>query len=280
MIPGNSEADRGGADVTAPQYFRRIAASCNEEGDPFPLRTGGPGQDRERRRCLRPRWRTFDLRPSAAQQRIADAAQYTAIQCAGPARDFSLLRFFQNQACPLDSRSPAAPAGMGLCSRWLTHFKSKLTGISAVDRSPPRQNAGDNFMCPEVFLLAHVTAFIEPGVCSSGRACFLTPKVYPANVHCYYRNAGWSSLVARWAHNPKVGGSNPPPATNLFNHLHRLVNIARERFVPLFFPRAFSVTGSFVLDAAFMLPGSSPCNPALTLFALRTEVSDSPIERT
>ena len=25
--------------------------------------------------------------------------------------------------------------------------------------------------------------------------------------------AGWSSLVARWAHNPEVGGSNPPPAT-------------------------------------------------------------------
>ena len=26
--------------------------------------------------------------------------------------------------------------------------------------------------------------------------------------------AGWSSLVARWAHNPKVRGSNPLPATN------------------------------------------------------------------
>ena len=25
--------------------------------------------------------------------------------------------------------------------------------------------------------------------------------------------AGWSSLVARWAHNPKVVGSNPTPAT-------------------------------------------------------------------
>ena len=25
--------------------------------------------------------------------------------------------------------------------------------------------------------------------------------------------AGWSSLVARWAHNPKVGSSNLPPAT-------------------------------------------------------------------
>src|SRR6266446_7833598 len=27
--------------------------------------------------------------------------------------------------------------------------------------------------------------------------------------------AGWSSPVARWAHNPKVAGSNPAPATNL-----------------------------------------------------------------
>src|SRR5947209_13936452 len=39
---------------------------------------------------------------------------------------------------------------------------------------------------------------------------------------CYHHNAGWSSLVARWAHNPKVGGSNPPPATKTFviNHFH------------------------------------------------------------
>ena len=28
--------------------------------------------------------------------------------------------------------------------------------------------------------------------------------------------AGWSSPVARRAHNPKVVGSNPAPATNLF----------------------------------------------------------------
>ena len=36
---------------------------------------------------------------------------------------------------------------------------------------------------------------------------------------CYYAfhksGAGWSSLVARRAHNPKVVGSNPAPATNL-----------------------------------------------------------------
>src|ERR1051326_6193993 len=36
---------------------------------------------------------------------------------------------------------------------------------------------------------------------------------------CYHRTAGWSSLVARWAHNPKVGGSNPPPATKRFKRL-------------------------------------------------------------
>ena len=35
----------------------------------------------------------------------------------------------------------------------------------------------------------------------------------------YDESAGWSSLVARWAHNPKVEGSNPSPATNFFNSL-------------------------------------------------------------
>ena len=32
----------------------------------------------------------------------------------------------------------------------------------------------------------------------------------------YFRRAGWSSLVARQAHNLKVAGSNPAPATNFF----------------------------------------------------------------
>ena len=33
----------------------------------------------------------------------------------------------------------------------------------------------------------------------------------------YYRNAGWSSLVARQAHNLKAAGSNPAPATNFLS---------------------------------------------------------------
>ena len=31
---------------------------------------------------------------------------------------------------------------------------------------------------------------------------------------CYDQSAGWSSQVARWAHNPKVASSNLAPATN------------------------------------------------------------------
>jgi hypothetical protein len=34
-------------------------------------------------------------------------------------------------------------------------------------------------------------------------------------------SAGWSSQVARQAHNLKVGGSNPPPATNFQRPLNQ-----------------------------------------------------------
>jgi hypothetical protein len=30
-----------------------------------------------------------------------------------------------------------------------------------------------------------------------------------------HNDAGWSSSVARWAHNPEVAGSNPAPATKM-----------------------------------------------------------------
>ena len=46
------------------------------------------------------------------------------------------------------------------------------------------------------------------------------PGCHPVDemlIGCYSNAAGWSSLVARWAHNPKVEGSNPSPATNPFH---------------------------------------------------------------
>ena len=40
-------------------------------------------------------------------------------------------------------------------------------------------------------------------------------KIYSKINNEIYNIAEWSSLVARRAHNPKVGGSNPPSATKL-----------------------------------------------------------------
>ena len=57
----------------------------------------------------------------------------------------------------------------------------------------------------------------KQGVAGSSPASstiFINLKTY------FYIVAGWSSLVARRAHNPKVAGSNPAPATKLFFSLH------------------------------------------------------------
>ena len=48
-----------------------------------------------------------------------------------------------------------------------------------------------------------------------------------------YRVAGWSSSVARRAHNPKVVGSNPAPATK------------KDQRLPIFVGSLFSLAGSF-----------------------------------
>src|SRR6266851_5438478 len=39
-------------------------------------------------------------------------------------------------------------------------------------------------------------------------------------------DAGWSSLVARWAHNPKVPGSNPGPATKFVKRREETLGVA------------------------------------------------------
>src|SRR5207237_171869 len=54
----------------------------------------------------------------------------------------------------------------------------------------------------------------------------------------YFRDAGWSSLVARQAHNLKAAGSNPAPATNLRRmsatyHVYVLRNPHRQLYIGL-----------------------------------------------
>ena len=55
-------------------------------------------------------------------------------------------------------------------------------------------------------------------------------------------NAGWSSPVARQAHNLKVAGSNPAPATNITNSQKTLasgwptsscLNIVQLKYIPV-----------------------------------------------
>ena len=47
--------------------------------------------------------------------------------------------------------------------------------------------------------------------------------------HLFIFIAGWSSSVARWAHNPKVVGSNPAPATMVPWCSGYHVRLSRER---------------------------------------------------
>ena len=60
--------------------------------------------------------------------------------------------------------------------------------------------------------------------------------------------ARWSSLVARWAHNPKVGGSNPSRATNKIKDL--LDKNAHFMWAFCFVTR--SVTGSVSSQVRFI----------------------------
>ncbi len=52
-------------------------------------------------------------------------------------------------------------------------------------------------------------ARLAVGVAETNLGCEVT--LMKNNI--YIIVAGWSSSVARWAHNPKVAGSNPAPAT-------------------------------------------------------------------
>jgi hypothetical protein len=79
---------------------------------------------------------------------------------------------------------------------------------------------------------------------------------------CYHFYAGWSSLVARWAHNPKVGGSNPPPATNSINHLagfHRF-HLGQIRVTNSFYCTEVVIVGQLAHRSfSGFQPSSSAC---------------------
>ena len=66
-------------------------------------------------------------------------------------------------------------------------------------------------------------------------------------------NAGWSSLEARRAHNPKVAGSNPAPATQTFIVYAQIAQLVEQRTEN---PR---VTGSIPVLGIFILCKRKDC---------------------
>jgi hypothetical protein len=60
--------------------------------------------------------------------------------------------------------------------------------------------------------------------------------------------AGWSSLVARRAHNPKVAGSNPAPATIRFRFArrHAILQLADQRFRDSLRQLSTRLSGEFI----------------------------------
>ncbi len=72
------------------------------------------------------------------------------------------------------------------------------------------QRAGKNINCDHISIeKCHPINYLQIKVCKKSY------RVYSAHPS----DAGWSSLVARRAHNPKVVGSNPAPATNVVQAL-------------------------------------------------------------
>src|SRR4029077_3894780 len=97
-----------------------------------------------------------------------------------------------------------------------------------------------------------------------------SPGVHTVKEH----DAGWSSSVARWAHNPEVAGSNPAPATKArgpFSNRGRAFCMrSAHGFVNLRFvhpaSRAVPVISNEVSDPAMVSPASKAGAATATAF--------------
>ena len=113
----------------------------------------------------------------------------------------------------------------------LKHWKS---------RSPPGIEAG-------------VCAGYNPFTCHKGRPAMGGPfwrfsrsgrSQEPGSNAANFGAAGWSSPVARQAHNLKVVGSNPTPATNAIELTGFLLEVAGLVYVRSMIPTGFPTTSA------------------------------------
>ncbi len=91
-----------------------------------------------------------------------------------------------------------------------SELKSHFPTVTFVESSPPDRSWADQLLTR----FSTPSLPLDPMVYAARQALKVAPCT-PTPYHLYRRSldAGWSSLVARRAHNPKVLGSNPSPAT-------------------------------------------------------------------
>ena len=111
------------------------------------------------------------------------------------------------RCCPIGSSFPKRPARAFTSAPIRNRRYSPFTSLqSSVARNPTRH-------C-EIVKIAYLPINVaQNGFDRSLFHIFPLPRFDAALPDCYYQIAGWSSLVARWAHNPKVASSNLAPAT-------------------------------------------------------------------
>ena len=117
-----------------------------------------------------------------------------------------------------------SPRPARICSLTAVHVSRRDLGSDSVHGG--RHDAADRYRirgCPRTNsrhgLSRHADRASRPACAlqaTRGSAIWLG---LGADVRWFTADAGWSSSVARWAHNPEVTGSNPVPATT--KHLVR-----------------------------------------------------------
>ena len=96
--------------------------------------------------------------------------------------------------------------------------KSALLGRSVTrTEAELREAPSNNYQAARMRLLAGDAGWSSPPADLQRKSAQQDASGLPRAAH--YGDAGWSSPVARQAHNLKVVGSNPTPATTIFNDL-------------------------------------------------------------
>ena len=168
----------GTGSASTPRCRRRWTRSSRATPAPTPGRSPAPRHPRRKARLRRPRPTPPPVEEPAGDLEAAIADAQQAYEDAQAALAIGRLRGLRPRARP--ARRGSRPCGDALRRRRATAAirGRRRRADDVVGTADPRRFGG-----------------------TAGRPL------------SWRHDAGWSSSVARWAHNPEVAGSNPAPAT-------------------------------------------------------------------